>query len=112
MAARHAMRVEIDEIEAQVKALATLLRPELAKRPSVAVCDHGVEQRGSVSFFKDGEAAARTRDPLHAVQINAHEARLGRIDLPGGGADAFVRASPHCYNDGSDVERFVRSVAG
>ena len=81
------MRVEIDEIEAQVKALATLLRPELAKRPSVAVYDQGVEQRG-------------------------HEARLGRIDLPGGGADAFVRASPHCYNDGSDVERFVRSVAG
>jgi cysteine desulfurase/selenocysteine lyase len=106
------MRVEIDEIEAQVKALATLLRPELAKRPSVAVYDQGVEQRGSVSFFKDGEAAARTRDPLHAVQINAHEAGLGRIDLPGGGADAFVRASRHCYNDGSDVERFVRSVAG
>jgi selenocysteine lyase/cysteine desulfurase len=89
------MRVGIDEIEAQVKTLATLLRQERAKRPSVTVHDHGVEQRGIVSFFKDGEAAARTRDPLHAVQINAHEARLGRIDLPGGGADAFVRTNPH-----------------
>ena len=112
VAARHAMRVEIDEIEAQVKALATLLRPELAKRPSVAVCDCGVEQRGSLSFFKDGEAAARARDPLHAVEINAHEARLVRINLPGGGADALVRTSPHYYNDESDVERFVRAVAG
>jgi selenocysteine lyase/cysteine desulfurase len=46
------------------------------------------------------------------VEINAHEARLVRIDLPGGGAVAFVRASPHCYNDGSDVERLVRAVAG
>jgi cysteine desulfurase / selenocysteine lyase len=106
------MRVGIDEIEAQVKALATLPRQELAKRPSVTVHDHGVEQRGIVSSFKDGEAAARTRDRLHALKINAHEARLWRIDLPGGGADAFVRASPHHYNDESDVERFVRAVAG
>jgi selenocysteine lyase/cysteine desulfurase len=102
------MRVEI---EAQVKALATLLRSSRSD-PAWLFTTTALEQRGSVSFFKDGEAAARTRDPLHAVQINAHEARLGRIDLPGGGADAFVRASPHCYNDGSDVERFVRSVAG
>jgi cysteine desulfurase / selenocysteine lyase len=112
VAARHAMRVGIDEIKAQGKALATLLRQEHAKRPSVTVHDHGVEQRGIVSFSKDGEAAARTRDRLHALKISAHEARRWRIDLPGGGADAFVRASPHYYNDESDGERFVRAVAG
>ena len=91
VAARYAMRVGIDAIEGRVKALATLLRRELAKRPGVTVHDRGVEQCGIV---------------------NAHEARLSRLDLPVRGVDALVRASVHYYNDESEVERFVRAVAG
>ena len=110
VAARYALGVGIDAIEARVKALATRLREALATRAGVRVHDRGVERCGIVSFLRDGEPAARTRDRLRALGINVHAASLSRIDLPEGGADALVRASLHYYNDESEVERLVRAV--
>jgi selenocysteine lyase/cysteine desulfurase len=111
VAVRYVLRVGIEAIEARVKALATLLRQELAKRPGIVVHDRGVELCGIVAFLKEGEAAGETRDRLHAMHVNAHEARLSRVDLPAGGVDSLVRASVHYYNDETEVERFVRAVA-
>ncbi len=46
------------------------------------------------------------------MNINVHESRSSRLDLPPRIRRFRPSASVHYYNDESEVERFVRAVAG
>ena len=46
------------------------------------------------------------------MNINVLESRSSRLDRPVCGFDTVLRASVHYFTDESEVERFVRAVAG
>jgi cysteine desulfurase / selenocysteine lyase len=111
-AARYAMAIGMDRIEARVQILAKHLRAELGDIAGVEVCDKGELKSGIVTFQKtdiDPEAIKQYLSSKH-VNVSVTGASSSRLDLPKRGLQSLVRASVHYYNTEEEIAKLCTDV--
>jgi cysteine desulfurase/selenocysteine lyase len=108
----YALEWGLENIRQQVVAFAHELRSRLGELAGVSVHDAGREQCAIVTFTIDGTSALDVARRLKANDMNVSVslAEYSRLDLGARHLDAVVRASPHYYNDHSELDRFVAAV--
>jgi cysteine desulfurase / selenocysteine lyase len=113
VAADYALEWGLESIHSRVVRLAAQLRQRLADLPGVIIRDQGQEQCAIVTFTVTPLPAPAVADALAAERINVSvsPAAYSRLDLEKRGLEAVVRASLHYYNDDTELDRFVTSVA-
>ncbi|NMM83592.1 aminotransferase class V [Rhodococcus sp. SRB_17] len=111
-AADYLLGLGTETVAQQIQLRANHLRDGLKTMPGVAVHDRGAHLSGIVSFTLDGHEAAEVRDHLAAqnitVTVSSRSSTL--LDMTARGLDAVVRASPHCFVDDADLDKFLGSV--
>lgn len=112
-AARYALDLGIDAIEAEVRDRAELVRAGLSELDGVTVHDLGTRPCGLVSFAVDRLPAADVRDRLRDrnITVTVSDTSSTRWDMTRRGLDDIVRASPHYFVSSGQIEEFVAAVA-
>jgi cysteine desulfurase / selenocysteine lyase len=113
-AARYALDLGVDEVEAAVTDRARRLRAGLAALPGVQVRDIGHHHGGIVTFTVNGLAADRMRRALRDrnITVTVSTVASARIDMTRRGLDAVVRASPHYFVSPQQIDEAVAAVRG
>ncbi len=108
-AARYALALGLDAIEARVVELADNLRRRLAADPRIAITDLGRRRSGIVTFTKADETPGAMMERLARARINVSvsRARYASLDLGKRGLDAVLRASVHYFNCEEEFDRFA-----
>ena len=111
-AARYAMDIGLDTIEARIGDVAGALREQLAAIDGVTLRDNGPRQSGIVTFEINGHSAPDVVTHLRAKGINTSAAQVqhARLDLEARGITSVVRASVHYFNTTDEVERFCKAI--
>lgn len=101
-------------VEAAVRGNAAGLRERLGALPAVTLHDTGTDLAGIVSFTVAGISPAQVKERLYATGVSVSVSEVGstRLDMTTRGLDAVVRASPHYFVTGSDLDRAAAAVAG
>ena len=124
VAVQYVLDVGIERVWARTRALASVLRKELAKIPKVTVRDVGLVKCGIVTFDVDGVGVAEIRERLRDAGVNVWTSRVcnntrmeweGRQTKAGtsrepGLPEDVVRASVHYFNKDWEVQRLVDGV--
>ncbi|KAA2258880.1 aminotransferase class V-fold PLP-dependent enzyme [Solihabitans fulvus] len=111
-AARYALDLGIEAIEAAVTARAERLRAGLADVPGVTVHDLGARRCGTVTFGVAGLSATRVWELLRAKDITVTVSRASStlLDMGKRGLAEVVRASPHYFVSDDQLDAFVDTV--
>ena len=113
VAADYAMSWGIENIWQRTRALGAQLRAGLARLPNVVVTDIGEVQCGIVTFMIAGTSAGEIKARLarHGVHVTTTTPFGTRLDMEARGLAELVRASPHYFNTGDEIEQFCRFTA-
>lgn len=112
-AVRYLLDLGPDAVYAAIAERAEYLRGALGELRGVTVRDLGVEHSGIVSFTVAGTVPVEVRDRLLGKDITVTVSHRGStlLDMTARGLDSVVRASPHCFVDRAELDRFVAAVA-
>lgn len=113
VAADYATRLDMRTIENRIRTLAEALATSLAAVPGITVHEKSDQRSGIVTLTRDGIAAARLQQLLHAQGVNTSVSRSAnaRLDLAAESVGDVLRASLHYYNTEKEIDRFVELVA-
>lgn len=107
------LELGVAAVSARIHELSERLRSALGSVPGVAVHDGQGPRSGIVTFTVEGTGAPDVAGALRAAGVNVSVSPVGhaRLDLPGRGLDAVVRASPHVYVTVEELDTAVEVVA-
>lgn len=105
-AADYALNLGIDEIRAAVDTNASTLRALLSDIPTVRVLDRGTIKSGIVVFSVPGDDALTRVRELHSqnITVSPVNRETNPHDYESYQSNCVLRASPHYYNNQSDLE--------
>ncbi len=109
----HALAIGIESIAARVQGLGAQLRRDLAAVDGVEVRDGGARQCGIVTFTSARATPTEVSEAASAAGINVwvSDAPAARLDMTPPNPASVVRASPHYFNTGAELDRLVDQVA-
>ncbi|NKY55698.1 aminotransferase class V-fold PLP-dependent enzyme [Nocardia flavorosea] len=112
-AVRYLLDLGPDQVYAAIAERADYLRGALGELPGVTVRDLGVEHSGIVSFTVAGVEPVQVRDLLldSDITVTVSHASSTLLDMSSRGLGSVVRASPHCFVDRPELDRFLAAVA-
>ena len=111
-AIEYCLAVGEDRIQQRVRSLAERTRRGLAALDGIRVLDRGPQLGGLVTFTVAGGDPDRIVKALLQRRINvvASYRRFAVIDFDEKGVEWAIRASPHYYNEESEVDALIDAV--
>ena len=112
VAVDYALSWGLAAIRDRVSTLADGLRECLSAIPGVSVHDQGEQRCAIVTFTKKGIPAAEVSHRLRQAGVNTSVTSVesARFDFEARGLTEMVRASPHYYNTGDELDRLCAMV--